>query len=132
VSTKQVKSNNLQFQQVNENHFSMSVKQPIAQILNRAPIMKKKKNDNFSLTHEILFKQFGNVLIPVEELAESYLNLARRTALNMAKTHSLPFPCFRLGNSNKSPMVVHLSDFSDYIDNKNAEERRVWTAFQIG
>jgi hypothetical protein len=94
--------------------------------------MKKKKNDNDSLTHTKLFEQFGSVVILVEDLAESYLHLARRTALNMAKTHQLPFPCFRLGNSNKSPMVVHLSDFSDYIDNKNAEERRIWKAFQIG
>jgi hypothetical protein len=94
--------------------------------------MKKQKNDNFSLTHTILLEQFGSVIIPVEELAESYLHLARRTALNMAKTHSLPFPCFRLGDSNKSPFVVHLNDLVEFIDRRVAEERRVWKAFQIG
>jgi hypothetical protein len=94
--------------------------------------MKKQKNDNFSLTHTILLEQFGSVIIPVEELAESYLHLARRTALNRAKTHSLPFPCFRLGDSNKSPFVVHLNDLVEFIDRRVAEERRVWKAFQIG
>jgi hypothetical protein len=105
---------------------------PMAQLHDWAITMKKQKNDNFSLTHTILLEQFGSVIIPVEELAESYLHLARRTALNMAKKHQLPFPCFKLGNSNKSPFVVHLNDLVDFIDRRVAEERRVWKAFQIG
>ncbi|MUK29134.1 hypothetical protein GNP44_03340 [Aliivibrio fischeri] len=57
--------------------------------------IKMKKSDEPTLTHMILLQQFNyRALIPVEELAEPYLNLARRTALNRAKTHSLPFPCF--------------------------------------
>ncbi len=104
---------------------------PIAQLHDWAITMKKQKNDNYSLTHTKLFEQFGSVVILVEDLAESYLHLARRTALNMAKTHQLPFPCFRLGNSNKSPFVVHLNDLVEFIDRRAAEERRVWKSFQI-
>ncbi|MGC3835657.1 pyocin activator PrtN family protein [Moritella viscosa] len=90
-----------------------------------------KKTDELSRTHKMLLKQFGNVVINVEDIAELYLNIARRTALNLAKTHSLPFPCFRLGDSNKSPMVCHISDFSDYIDKRQEEEKRIWKSFQI-
>jgi hypothetical protein len=91
-----------------------------------------KKNDNSSLTQDLLFSKFGSVIIPVEEIAETYLNLARRTALNKAKTHSLPFPCFKLGDSNKAPYVVHLTELVNFIEKKRSEERNVWKSFQIG
>jgi hypothetical protein len=89
-------------------------------------------NNQVSLTHMVLLQQFNHrIVIPVEEIAEPYLNLARRTALNMAKTHSLPFPCFRLGSSNKSPWCIHLEDLVSYIDRRVLEERAVWQRFQI-
>ncbi|WP_244536396.1 pyocin activator PrtN family protein [Agarivorans sp. QJM3NY_29] len=92
-----------------------------------------KKSDEPTLTHMILLQQFNyRALIPVEELAEPYLNLARRTALNRAKTHSLPFPCFRVGDTQKSPYVVALSDLVEFIDRRIEEERSLWKSFQIG
>lgn len=79
----------------------------------------KDKENSITLTHQILLQQFNHrVLIPVDEIAEPYLNLARRTALNRAKTHSLPFPCFKIGDSQKSPVVVHLNDLVKHIDQK--------------
>lgn len=92
----------------------------------------KDKENSITLTRQILLQQFNHrVLIPVDEIAEPYLNLARRTALNRAKTHSLPFPCFKIGDSQKSPVVVHLNDLVKYIDQKISEERSIWQKFQI-
>lgn len=92
----------------------------------------KDKENSITLTHKILLQQFNHrVLIPVVEIAEPYLNLARRTALNRAKTHSLPFPCLKIGDSQKSPVVVHLNDLVKYIDQKISEERSIWQKFQI-
>lgn len=92
----------------------------------------KDKENSITLTHQILLQQFNHrVLTPVDEIAEPYLNLARRTALNRAKTHSLPFPCFKIGDSQKSPVVVHLNDLVKHIDQKISEERSIWQKFQI-
>ncbi|HCG6477556.1 TPA: pyocin activator PrtN family protein [Vibrio parahaemolyticus] len=91
-----------------------------------------KKSGTLTITHHLLLQQFNHrVAIPVEEIAEPYLNLARRTALNRAREHKLPFPCFKMGDSNKSPYVVHLNDLVNYIDRRVEEERNIWEKFHF-
>ncbi|CAM3260461.1 pyocin activator PrtN family protein [Moritella viscosa] len=90
------------------------------------------KENSITLTHQILLQQFNHrVLIPIDEIAEPYLNLSRRTVLNRAKTHYLPFPCFKIGDSQKSPVVVHLNNLVNYINQSVAEEKSNWQKFQI-
>ncbi|SGZ04578.1 Putative uncharacterized protein [Moritella viscosa] len=51
--------------------------------------------------------------------------------MNRAKTHYLPFPCFKIGDSQKSPVVVHLNNLVNYINQSVAEEKSNWQKFQI-
>ncbi|GAB7228722.1 hypothetical protein D8T51_21605 [Vibrio vulnificus] len=93
--------------------------------------MKNKHDTTLTMTHHLLLAQFGNrTLIPVEELAEPYLGVAVNTAKRKAKCNELPFPCFRVGLSQKSPYVVHLSELVKYIDQRTNEARSLWKTYQ--
>jgi hypothetical protein len=91
----------------------------------------KNNNKILSITHHLLLAQFSNrVLIPVDELAEPYLGLSIATAKRRAKTNDLPFPVFRMGNSQKSPFVVHLHDLVRFIDKRVVEAENLWMEYQ--
>lgn len=93
--------------------------------------MKKKQENAVTMTHHLLLAQFSNrLLIPVEELAESYLGIAVNTAKRKAKSNELPFPCFKMGMNQKSPYVVHLVELVRYIDERTNEARDLWKEYQ--
>ena len=91
----------------------------------------KNNNKILSITHHLLLAQFNNrVLIPVDELAENYLGLSIATAKRKAKINDLPFPSFKMGNSQKSPYVVHLHDLVRFIDKRTIEAENLWKEYQ--
>lgn len=81
-------------------------------------------NNDLTMTHRLLLAQFSNrAVVPLDEIAESYLGLGIRTAKNRAKAGMLPFPVFKMRNSAKSPFLVHLDDLANYIDERCKEAR---------
>jgi hypothetical protein len=98
---------------------------------NAGATMKDNQNRNFTMTHHLLLAQYSNrLLIPVEDLAEQYLGIAVNTAKRKAKSNELPFPCFKMGKTQKSPYVVHLADLVNYIDQRVNESRALWKEYQ--
>lgn len=76
--------------------------------------------------------QFGlRPTIELEELCESILKMGYKRASALAKNRELPFPAFRLGETQKSPWVVSIDDLTVYIETKIASEREAWEKMQI-
>jgi hypothetical protein len=91
----------------------------------------KNNIKTLSITHHLLLAQFSNrVLIPVDELAKNYLGLSVATAKRKAKINELPFPAFKMENSQKSPYVVHLHDLVRFIDKRAIEAENLWNEYQ--
>ncbi|MCG9721856.1 pyocin activator PrtN family protein [Shewanella sp. Isolate7] len=89
--------------------------------------MMGKSKKTLTITHQLLLEQFSNrAMIPLNEIAESYLGLSLRTAKNRAKAGLLPFPVFKLSDSAKCPYLVHLDDLAKYIDIRNEEAKNDW------
>ncbi|WP_238928566.1 pyocin activator PrtN family protein [Vibrio sp. S17_S38] len=87
----------------------------------------KPEMDRFTTTHYLLLAQFGNrSLILIEEIAEDLLGLSVATAKKRASNRALPFPVLRLGESQKSPWLVHIDDLVKYIDAKTIKARNEW------
>ncbi len=75
--------------------------------------------------------QFGlRPTIELEKLCESVLRIGYKRASALAKNHELPFPAFRLYESQKSPWVVSINDLASYIEAKMAEEKSQWQRMQ--
>ncbi|EKP0300250.1 MULTISPECIES: pyocin activator PrtN family protein [Aeromonas] len=69
----------------------------------------------------LLMAQFNAATIPLSQIAESLLGLKPATAETHARTGRLPFPTFRMGESQKSPRLVHVKDLAEFIDNRRKE-----------
>lgn len=64
----------------------------------------------------LLMAQFDKAIIPLEEIAQPYLGFSARIAVNKHNRGELGLPCFRLNQSQKSPLVVRVQDLAAYID----------------
>ena len=68
--------------------------------------------------------------IPLEEVAKTYLGLTAGTAKRKARLNDLPFPVFRLGNSQKSPWLVDFNHLAAYVERIATESQREWRRMQ--
>ncbi|WP_228767486.1 pyocin activator PrtN family protein [Vibrio hibernica] len=92
----------------------------------------KKKEKSLTMTHHLLLAQFSHrLLIPIEEIAENYLGMAVATARRKANAYALPFPTIRIGDNQRSPMMVHIDDLVRYIDKQKKEAEMLWMEFQV-
>ncbi|CDZ85405.1 TPA: pyocin activator PrtN family protein [Citrobacter koseri] len=66
----------------------------------------------------LLMAEFETSTIPLSVIAERYLGMRPSTADKKAGCGELPIPTFRIGNSQKSPRVVHVKDLADFIDSQ--------------
>jgi hypothetical protein len=69
----------------------------------------------------LLMAEFEAATIPLSAIAEKYLGLKPATAETHARTARLPFPTFRMGESQKSPRLVHVEDLANFIDTRRKE-----------
>lgn len=69
--------------------------------------------------------------VQLEEICERYLNLSRNEALRMAALNKLPFPTFRLTESRKAPVLVHLKDLAEHIDASHRCAKEAWEHSQV-
>lgn len=74
-------------------------------------------------TTYMLLAEFDKACICLDDLIEhGYLDMSRKTANALASTNKLPFPTFRIIESQKAPYMVHIEEFAKWVDacNKSA------------
>lgn len=71
----------------------------------------------------LLMAEFETAVIPLSEIAEKYLGMRPATAENKALTGQLSLPTFRVGDTQKAPRMVHISDLAEHIDRRRAEAK---------
>jgi len=74
----------------------------------------------------LLMAQYEKPVIPLKEICTEYFGLAPATAAQKAVSATLPIPSIRLGNSQKSPWMVHIEDLAEFIDDKRREATEDW------
>ncbi len=72
----------------------------------------------------LLMAEYETPAVPLSDICEKYLGMKPSTAESKAALGQLAFPTFRLGNSQKSPRLVHLQDLAELIDRKRKEAER--------
>ena len=82
-------------------------------------------------TLSILLKRFNyEKVINLEEICDKYFGINYGTAKKMASKHALPVVAFRLGESQKQPLMVDIDDLANHIDSVSAKANREWIKFQ--
>lgn len=68
-------------------------------------------------TAYMLMAEFNKACISINELIDhGYLDMNRKTANAMASKNQLPFPAFRLIESQKASYHVHIDELAKWID----------------
>jgi len=84
-----------------------------------------------SKTEAQLLEMFKAPAVPLAEISERYLNQKPRRARVLASLHQLPFPTFRLTPSQKSPLMVQISDLAAHIDAQHKQATSAWENSQV-
>lgn len=74
----------------------------------------------------LLLARYNKELLALEDICEEYFACSRHTAIQRAKSKQLPVKCFQIGNSQKSPWFVHVSDLANLIDERREEASQEW------
>lgn len=69
--------------------------------------------------------EFGTAQIPLESIAEKFLDMDAQTAKKKASKQQLPFPCIRV-SGQKSPCLVDAGVLANFIDSKIEEAKTTW------
>jgi hypothetical protein len=77
-------------------------------------------------TELMLLLQFETPLIPLKKVSETFFSCTKQTAKNKAKAGTLPVPCMKMGESQKAPWLVHVSDLAKHIDQLRADAEKEW------
>lgn len=71
----------------------------------------------------LLMAEFETSTIPLSVIAERYLGMRPATADKKAGAGELLIPTFRVGDSQKSPRMVHVADLAEFIDMRRKAAR---------
>lgn len=82
-------------------------------------------NTNFAL-----LARFESPVVELKEISEEMLGLKPKSAESMAKACSLPFPTFKLRDSERSPTMVKVEDLAAYLDERYAAAQKEWESVQ--
>ncbi|WP_407321799.1 pyocin activator PrtN family protein [Dickeya ananatis] len=72
----------------------------------------------------LLMAEFNTSTIPLADIAEKYFGMKPSTADKKAGAGDLPIPTFRLGDTQKSPRMVHVKDLADFIDGRRIQAQK--------
>ena len=67
----------------------------------------------------------------LEDICERYLQVGYPEARRRAVLNALPFPAFRLTESQKSPLVVRIEDLAAHIDRQAEAASKDWANSQV-
>jgi hypothetical protein len=76
-------------------------------------------------TYFALLAEFGTAHIPLESIAEKFLDMDAQTAKKKAAKQQLPFPCIRV-SGQKSPWLVDAGVLANFLDEKMQEATTTW------
>ncbi len=76
-------------------------------------------------TYFALLAEFGTAHIPLESVAQKFLDMDAQTAKNKAAKQQLPFPCIRI-SGQKSPWFVDAGVLASFLDAKIEEAKKTW------
>lgn len=82
-------------------------------------------------TEQALIDTLGSVTVPLVDVCEDYFGLAPRAAMAAAALNKLPVPTFRLRESQKSPLMVHVRDLAEHIENMRDRATEHWERSQV-
>lgn len=71
----------------------------------------------------LLMAEFETAVIPLSLISEKFLGLRPSTAEQKAAEGKLSLPTFRVGDTQKAPRMVHISDLAELIDRRRAEAK---------
>lgn len=69
----------------------------------------------------MLLAVYKTPAIPVEKIAEEHFSMNGANAARAAALHRLPFPTFRLRDSQKAPLLVYVTDLAKHIDSQRED-----------
>jgi hypothetical protein len=62
----------------------------------------------------------------LDDISMAYLGLSPQVARQRAALNDLPFPTFRLSESVKAPILVHVTDLATHIDVQHEKATESW------
>lgn len=65
-------------------------------------------------------------VVPLLDICERYLGMGSEIAMRRAALNRLPFPTFRLNESQKAPVMVDISDLASHIDAQKKCAQESW------
>lgn len=77
-----------------------------------------------------LLARFESPIVALKDISGEFLGLTPKTAEQRAKAQSLPFPTFKLRDSERSPSLVNVQDLAAYIESQYAVSRKDWDLIQ--
>lgn len=82
-------------------------------------------------TLSILLTRFDHEkVIRLEDICDRYFGLNYESAKRRAKVSALPVATFRIGSSQKQPLLINISDLAHHIDKITAKATDEWIKFQ--
>jgi hypothetical protein len=77
-----------------------------------------------------LLARFASPVVALKDISNEFLGLTPKTAEQKAKAQDLPFPTFKLRDSERSPSLVNVNDLATYMEGQYALSRKDWDAIQ--
>ena len=68
----------------------------------------------------------GAPIVPLASICEQFFGLSPRAAQEHAALNKLPVPAFRLRESQKAPLMVHVRDLAKHIDDSHTVATEHW------
>lgn len=84
-----------------------------------------------SPTEIALLATFRSPVLRLEVICKDYLGIGYERAKQLASLNRLPFPTYRLWESERAPLLVGSKDLAAYIDNTTETARKQWTQSQL-
>jgi len=82
-------------------------------------------------TELLLSAVFKGPVVPLQEICDRYLGMSWHTARTEAALNRLPFPTFRVAQSQKAPLMVRVSDLASHLDKQAECAKQAWEHSQV-
>jgi hypothetical protein len=96
----------------------------------KAPAHALLSNPPMTPSEAALAARFGGPAAPLADVCQTYFGLDYKAARERAAANRLPVTTFRLTDSQKAPLMVHITDLAAYIDATHAAARKEWEKSQ--
>jgi hypothetical protein len=77
-------------------------------------------------TSYLLMARFESPTVALKEISEEFFGITAKTAQQLAKAGNFPVSTFQLRDSEKSPVLIHIDELAEYIDQQRNQAKEVW------